>query len=167
MEDYDGNSDDIAGNAPLPSKGALPAAQDKNKPTPTSPSNSENFVQEDLENSSSSSPSSVASSVVAPVNNSKESEIELLQAENALLRLALEEAQEKLRAATTISGRSVRPVRSRSNSRQSSSFSSSSSSREPGNGGVAYAQMRRLLLKDDRFLRDTFLPFLNIEDFGR
>ncbi|CBN76998.1 conserved unknown protein [Ectocarpus siliculosus] len=26
--------------------------------------------------------------------------------------------------------------------------------------------MRRLLLKDDRFLRDTFLPFLNIEDFG-
>ncbi|CAN0034946.1 unnamed protein product, partial [Ectocarpus sp. 12 AP-2014] len=166
MEDYNGRSDEIAGNAPLPSKGAFPAAQDENKPTPNS--NSENFIQEeDLETSSSSSPSSVASSVVAQVNSNKGSEIELLQAENTLLRLALEEAQEKLRAATNISGRSVRPVRSRSHSRQSSSLSSSSSSREPGNGGVAYAQMRRLLLKDDRFLRNTFLPFLNIEDFGR
>lgn len=164
MEDYHGNADEVAGNAPLPTKGALPAAQDENKPAPTS--DSENFVQEeDLENSSSSM-SSVASSVVAPVKSNKGSEIELLQAENALLRLALEEAQEKLRAATNISGRSVRPVRSRSHSCQSFS-SSSSSSREPGNGGVAYAQMRRLLLKDDRFLRDTFLPFLNIEDFGR
>lgn len=163
MEGYHGNADEVAGNAPLPTKGSLP---DENKRTPTS--NRDNFIQEeDVENSSSST-SSVASSVVAPVSSNKGSEIELLQAENALLRLALEEAQEKLRAATNISGRSVRPVRSRSLSRQGSNFSSSStSSREPGNGGVAYAQMRRLLLKDDRFLRDTFLPFLNIEDFGR
>ncbi|CAM9213348.1 unnamed protein product, partial [Hapterophycus canaliculatus] len=27
--------------------------------------------------------------------------------------------------------------------------------------------MRRLLLKDERFLRDAFLPFLNMDDFGR
>lgn len=86
-----------------------------------------------------------------------QAEIEALQAENARLRLALEEAQAKLKAATN-QGRSVRPVRSRS---------TSFASREPGNGGVAFAQMRRLLLKDERFLRDSFLPFLNMDDFGR
>lgn len=84
-------------------------------------------------------------------------DIEVLQTENAFLRLALEEAQEKLRVAdaaasdrTCGSPRSVRPSR-----------------KEPGNGGVAYARMRRLLLKDDCFLREQFLPFLDIEDLAR
>lgn len=112
--------------------------------------------------SNSSRRSSSGDSTTPPPSNTtdrKQAEIEVLQAENALLRLALEETQAKLTAATNV-GRSVRPIRSRSRS-------ISSASKEPGNGGVAYAQMRRLLLKDERFLRDTFLPFLNMDDFGR
>lgn len=82
-------------------------------------------------------------------------DMESLRAENALLRLALKEAEEKLRL-VNISGagggspRSIRPTR-----------------REPGKHGVAYARMRRLLLKDDGFLNDTFLPFLNMDDLAR
>ncbi|CAN0179960.1 unnamed protein product, partial [Scytosiphon promiscuus] len=110
----------------------------------------------------SSSRGSSSSSRDSRGGNGHLASVEMLQAENALLRLALEEAEEKLRLATTnISGRSVRPVRSRSSSR------TIRRSKEPGNGGVAYAQMRRLLLKDERFLRDTFLPLLNMDDFGR
>lgn len=83
-------------------------------------------------------------------------DMEALRAENALLRLALKEAEEKLRLANSSGGgdggspRSVRPTR-----------------REPGNHGVAYARMRRLLLKDDDFLHHTFLPFLNMDDLAR
>eukprot|EP00903_Cladosiphon_okamuranus_P013541 g12613.t1 len=124
----------------------------------------DNLEQEEVPQSAGTSPSSAGSSdsSTPPPSNtnttdSKQAEIELLQAENALLRLALEEAEAKLKAVAN-TGRSVRPARS---------GSTSSASREPGNGGVAYAQMRRLLLKDERFLRDTFLPFLDLEDFGR
>lgn len=112
--------------------------------------------------SSSSSDTPPPSAAAAAAKLENQAEIEALQAENALLRLALEEAQAKLKAATN-QARSVRPVRSKS----TSSATTSSSSREPGNGGVAYAQMRRLLLKDERFLRDSFLPFLDMDDFGR
>lgn len=83
-------------------------------------------------------------------------DMEALRAENALLRLALKEAEEKLRLANSNGGgnggspRSVRPTR-----------------REPGNRGVAYARMRRLLLKDDGFLHHTFLPFLDMDDLAR
>lgn len=107
--------------------------------------------------SSSSAASTTSTPPQSSTTESKQAEIDVLQAENAFLRLALEEAEAKLKAASNL-GRSVRPVRSRS---------ISSASKEPGNGGVAYAQMRRLLLKDERFLRDTFLPFLNVQDFGR
>lgn len=101
-------------------------------------------------------------SAVQP-SNTNQTDIEMLRAENALLRLALAEAQEKLRAATNnVSGRSVRPVRSRS-----PSDVGSRSGKDAGTGGVACVQMRRLLLKDDRFLRENFLPFLNMNDFGR
>lgn len=113
----------------------------------------------DSDRSSQSSSDDSTASTPPPSNttDSKQTEIDALQAENALLRLALEEAQAKLKAATN-TGRSVRPVRS---------GSTSLASREPGNGGVAYAQMRRLLLKDERFLRETFLPFLNMDDLAR
>lgn len=84
-------------------------------------------------------------------------ELDMLKTENAFLRLALKEANEKLRNAENINdgegemaAGAVRPVR-----------------REPGNGGVAYARMRRLLLKDVRFLSEGFLAYLNIEDLGR
>lgn len=83
-------------------------------------------------------------------------DMDTLRAENALLRLALKEMEEKLRLANSSGGgdggspRSVRPTR-----------------REPGNHGVAYARMRRLLLKDDGFLHHTFLPFLNMDDLAR
>ena len=82
-------------------------------------------------------------------------DMEALRSENALLRLALKEAEEKLRLVNISSNgggspRSIRPTR-----------------REPGNHGVAYARMRRLLLKDDGFLHDTFLPFLNMDDLAR
>lgn len=82
--------------------------------------------------------------------------MEALRAENALLRLALKEAEEKLRLANSSGGgdggspRSVRPTR-----------------REPGNHGVAFARMRRLLLKDDDFLHHSFLPFLDMDDLAR
>lgn len=121
----------------------------------------DNSEEEEVPESNSSSPSSSGNSTPPRSNtytiDSKQAEIELLQAENASLRLALEEAEAKLKAATN-TGRSVRPSRS---------GSITSASREPGNGGVAYAQMRRLLLKDERFLRETFLPFLDMDDFGR
>lgn len=129
--------------------------------------NIDNLELEVPESNSSSShgdgDSSSAASTPPPrstTDRKQADEIEMLQAENALLRLALEEAEAKLKAATN-AGRSVRRVRS------GSTTTSSSASKEPGNGGVAYAQMRRLLLKDERFLRDTFLPFLNMDDFGR
>lgn len=78
-------------------------------------------------------------------------DMEALKAENKSLRSALEEAQEELKLTHSRGGGlGVRP-----------------SGREPGNGGVAYSRMRRLLLKDRRFLRETFLPFLNVEDLGR
>lgn len=84
-------------------------------------------------------------------------ELDMLKTENAFLRLALKEANEKLRNAENINdgagekvAGAVRPVR-----------------REPGNGGVAYARMRRLLLKDTRFFSEGFLAYLNIEDLGR
>lgn len=96
----------------------------------------------------------VAESSSSGLANSNATDIEVLRAENAFLRLALEEAQHKLRL---VGG----------NAGQSSSSSVVPTSREPGNGGVAYARMRRLLLKDDGFLRDSFLPFLNVEDLGR
>lgn len=98
-------------------------------------------------------------------SNTNQTDIEMLQAENALLRLELAEAQEKLRVATTnVSGLSVRPIRSRS---PSGEVVRSRSDKDAGNRGVACVQMRRLLLKDDRFLREEFLPFLNMDDFGR
>ncbi|CAM9884497.1 unnamed protein product [Pylaiella littoralis] len=98
-------------------------------------------------------------------SNTTQTDIEMLQAENALLRLELAEAQEKLRVATTnVSGLSVRPIRSRS---PSGEVVRSRSDKDAGNRGVACVQMRRLLLKDDRFLREEFLPFLNMDDFGR
>lgn len=83
-------------------------------------------------------------------NGAPKSEIDQLRAENKLLRLALQETQEKLRFLSTEHDREDLGRR-----------------REPGNGGVAYAQMRRLLLKDETFLRRNFLSFLNIEDLGR
>lgn len=126
----------------------VPAAMDED-----AMAGAEGDTSVDIKNRSSSTASTPPPSTIT---DSKQAELEVLQAENAFLRLALEETQAKLRAATNI-GRSVRPVRSRS----TSSVSSTS------NPGVAYAQMRRLLLKDERFLRDTFLPFLNMDDFGR
>lgn len=83
------------------------------------------------------------------------SEIDALRAENARLRRALDEAQMKLRLLSVSrvpDENEYRPVASK---------------RETGNGGVAYAQMRRLLLKDDTFLRTNFLAFFNIVDLGR
>lgn len=79
-------------------------------------------------------------------SNTPPVDIDALLAENASLRLELKEAREKLRRAE-----GGVPF----------------SKREPGNGGVAYARMRRLLLKDASFLRNTLMPFLNIEDLGR
>lgn len=96
----------------------------------------------------------VAESSSSGLANSSATDIEVLRAENAFLRLALEDAQHKLRLLGGDGG-------------QSGSSSVVPTSREPGNGGVAYARMRRLLLKDDGFLRDSFLPFLNVEDLGR
>lgn len=92
----------------------------------------------------------------APAISSSATDIDLLRAENALLRLALEEAQHQLRLVGGDCGQNG-----------SSTTTVVPTSREPRNGGVAYARMRRLLLKDDGFLRDSFLPFLNVEDLGR
>lgn len=83
------------------------------------------------------------------------SEMDALRAENARLRLALDEAQMKLRLLSV------------SRVPDENGYHPVASKRETGNGGVAYAQMRRLLLKDETFLRTNFFAFFNIVDLGR
>lgn len=87
-------------------------------------------------------------------NGNPSNEVESLRAENRSLRRALEDAQRQLQLLSTADAGSKNKTRS-------------SLSREPGNGGVAFAQMRRLLLKDKTFLHRQLLSFLNIEDLGR
>lgn len=123
---------------------------------------------------SSNGTAGATSSVAQPsILTTSQTDIEMLQAENTLLRLALAEAQEKLRAALSsprsTSGQSARPARSRSPSdvRSTCSGKEAQAGNGGGGGGVACVQMRRLLLKDERFLREEFLPFLNMDDFGR
>lgn len=181
MGDDRGNIDGLDSDAHTPAEPSITMSEDgkgdvvEDSSSSSNNNNVENSFAEELAPSTSTSTSTASSTppgTIAPsssnAKDTNQADIDVLQAENALLRLALEEAQKKLRAATNLSGQSVRPVRSRSTSdAKSRSSTSSTSSKEPGNGGVAFAQMRRLLLKDDRFLREEFLPFLNMDDFGR
>lgn len=91
-------------------------------------------------------------------------ELEALRVENESLRFALEQTQEKLQrlmvarcvgeSGNAAVGTAVDdPVRQVQASKQER--------------GVAFAQMRRLLLKDQNFLPKTLLPFLDIGDLGR
>lgn len=91
-------------------------------------------------------------------------EVEALRAENESLRFALEQTQEKLQRlliATEVKTQTPADHGTTMRARDTEDGKLAVS------GGVAFAQMRRLLLKDQNFLPKTLLPFLNIEDLGR
>lgn len=98
--------------------------------------------------------------------NANKEEMEALRAENESLRFALELTQEKLQRLMVAHGLSEEERKEFSTAtvdghrRQAATDVKQESS-------VAFALMRRMLLKDRNFLPKTLLPFLDIEDLGR
>ncbi|CAM9923418.1 unnamed protein product [Discosporangium mesarthrocarpum] len=95
-----------------------------------------------------------------PASSGEDSDyVESLRLENAMLRIALEVARGKLQGKKTQGDGGA----------GGGEASGGAQGRKDGHceGGVALVLMRRLLLKDSGFFRDSFLPFLDLVDLGR